>query len=711
MNDHSSRRSGAPWPAEDQPSSRREARSQRPVRRSRPRLGLLAGPAALLVVGAGLAATGISHAANDPATQDVVAPAAARGGQARAAAPKNNNGRNNNNNGRTNVGGNRGGNAPATTTTASVTTGATTSGTVVAGANGTGTITLPGNVGPNGRGAGAKMRLRHRGQQAPPCSLIVPQNPLSAQGLSTPYELVAPCDETVKDQAVFVQAAIITPEGEITLYNPLVITQGTKPFAEPIKAVVPRGSTVGIWFGANGDAMTLAPAAPNRQNRNARIPFGAGNSLTQGKCVNGLPGSIFGQYGYCNAPQFFSAAHRAIAKGHLPVPAPVGTDADGKPVPGTVATDGKACPTVRDFMVVDQDQSDNVNTHYWAVGKQTAQTFANPADGLDLANGSDNRLDTDFIKPALKCSTFMAPDQTNNMKLTASQPLQELEAALHQDAPVALVPLNDPMTLLNDKPSVRKTNLYRAGVDQPLIWGRGNNGNNGNNRNNRAATATKTTAADAAPADATATAAEAANLVEKDAQVAAPDAAPVADVQAQDARSRFRDNGSPLAYCQGMFQNPRGVARAFDNKDLFKAFKSANADDADSLFTFLALRAQGSFDILGCGPLLGIDNPITVFPATGKVTAASFNFNGTVLGDAITTTSTSTSASTSTVTSAPVTTTPTEQQQLMNGQPIIQAQGANQVAGVQAAPADQAAANGTDQNGAAVVPPVTPSNG
>jgi hypothetical protein len=46
----------------------------------------------------------------------------------------------------------------------------------------------------------------------------------------------------------------------------------------------------------------------------------------------------------------------------------------------------------------------------------------------------------------------------------------ELSAAANQAAPVALVPLNDPMTrLASGHLSVGKTNLYRAGVDQPAI--------------------------------------------------------------------------------------------------------------------------------------------------------------------------------------------------------------------------------------------------
>jgi hypothetical protein len=47
--------------------------------------------------------------------------------------------------------------------------------------------------------------------------------------------------------------------------------------------------------------------------------------------------------------------------------------------------------------------------------------------------------------------------------------LNELQAAAHQAAPVALVPTSDPMTLAFGRTSVTKTNLYRAGVDQSTV--------------------------------------------------------------------------------------------------------------------------------------------------------------------------------------------------------------------------------------------------
>ncbi|MTD55122.1 hypothetical protein [Amycolatopsis pithecellobii] len=275
----------------------------------------------------------------------------------------------------------------------------------------------------------------------------MPANPLSAAGLATPYVLSGTepggaCHEANADQSAFVEATIVDPAtGALSIYRPLVVDRGTKPAAAPVAPALPAGAVVGIWFGFNGDTLTLR---------------GEGNALTAGACVNGADGSPFGQFAHCNAPAFFTAANNAIAKGQLTVPA-LGT---GK--------DGLACPTVRDFGVVDQDQSDNVTTAYVATADgRTAQ--AGTIAGTKLTNGSDNGLLDNFIDPALGCKPFTAPDLTNNGAPGTSLALDELQAAAHQGPPVALVPLNDPMTQVDGQQSVAKTNLYRAGVGQPAV--------------------------------------------------------------------------------------------------------------------------------------------------------------------------------------------------------------------------------------------------
>ena len=288
----------------------------------------------------------------------------------------------------------------------------------------------------------------------PDCSLIVPANPLTAQGLATPYQLVAsnpsngPCNEANTMQAAFVQGAILDPTtGAISIYNPLVIDKGTQPAVAPIVPAIPKGAVIALWFGFNGN--------------NLRLGSDAG-SLAAGKCVNGANGSIFGQFAYCNAPAFFHSANQAIAA-HTLTPPPLGT---GK--------DGLTCPTVRDFSVVDMDQSDNVTTAYLIApnGQMAQMAAANSAafkNAQVQVNGSDNRLLAVALDGSLGCTPWMAPDLSNPGTSTPALPLNELQAAAQQQAPIALVPFRDPMVLLNGNTNITKVNAYRLGVDQPVI--------------------------------------------------------------------------------------------------------------------------------------------------------------------------------------------------------------------------------------------------
>jgi hypothetical protein len=288
------------------------------------------------------------------------------------------------------------------------------------------------------------------------CSLIVPENPLSAAGLATPYELTAtdpllgPCHEADATQSAFVQAAILDPAtGAIAIYSPLVIDKGTRPALPPVLPTLPRNAVVAIWFGYNGENLTLKPAAVG--------------ALLEGRCVNGARSSVFGQFAYCNAPAFFKAANVAVASGQLQVP-PLGT-----------ATDGRTCPTVRDFFVVDQDQSDNLPTSYLATSdgrtaQRTQKNLAALAGATPLGNPSDNRLLDLFVDPALECSAWTAPDLTDPGQTTPALALNELQARAEQPTPVALIPGGDPMTLLLGNEDRFKVNEYRVGVDQPRAF-------------------------------------------------------------------------------------------------------------------------------------------------------------------------------------------------------------------------------------------------
>jgi hypothetical protein len=286
----------------------------------------------------------------------------------------------------------------------------------------------------------------------PNCTLIVPANPLTAQGLATPYQLkgTAPggdCHETNPDQSAFVQAAILDPAtGQVSIYNPLVVDLNSGPAVPPIVPTLPPNAIVGIWFGYNGDTLTL--------EADPAVLSGAG-------CVNGVASGNFGQFAYCNAPAFFKAAHRAIRRGQLQVP-PLGT-----------AADGKSCPSVRDFYAVDQDQSDNLPTTYLSTGigmaQKTQATTAQFPDAVTVGNPSDNRLVDVALDGALGCTPWKAPDLADPGSMVPALPLNELQARACQRSPVALVPQGDPMVLSDDHADISKLNAYRRGVDQPQV--------------------------------------------------------------------------------------------------------------------------------------------------------------------------------------------------------------------------------------------------
>ncbi|MBS2961644.1 hypothetical protein KGA66_01200 [Actinocrinis puniceicyclus] len=285
------------------------------------------------------------------------------------------------------------------------------------------------------------------------CALTVPDQPLTAQGLATPYQLSGvggnACHEADAGTAAFVQGLVLDPAtGRLSVYDPLVVDAGSEPAVAPVVPTLPANAIVALWFGFNGNVLTLR-----------------GSGVQAGACVNGTDNSPFGQFAYCNAPALFTAARTAVQQGRLSIP-PLGTAADKQP-----------CPTTRDFGMVDQDQSDNVTTTYLVLADgRTAQNTQTAVKSLRgkapsvVANGSDNLLLDHFIDPALGCTPFTAPDLADNGFAATALGLNELQAAADQAAPVAYVPLNDPMVLDgNGAQDDQKTDLYRAGVDQPAL--------------------------------------------------------------------------------------------------------------------------------------------------------------------------------------------------------------------------------------------------
>jgi hypothetical protein len=298
------------------------------------------------------------------------------------------------------------------------------------------------------------------------CDLTVPAHPFTATGLATPYILSDPeggagCTEANTGVSAFVQVTLInTLTHKISVYSPLVVTAGTTPDARPVIPQMVRRTTVaGIWFGDNGvDLHLIGPGAEF--------------------CTNGVPGSDFGQYAYCNAPGFFAYANAAIKAKKIVVP-PLGVVQNG-------LSAGTVCPSINSFQIVDQDPNDNVQTQYLINPVSGATAQDNAANRMDLPNDvvlqnpSDNLVLSNYVDPALGCSSWKVPNLANPAgQAVPSLALDQLQAAAFQAAPVGLVENSDEMTLGGGEPGDvpptainedrLKLNLYRVGVDEPVV--------------------------------------------------------------------------------------------------------------------------------------------------------------------------------------------------------------------------------------------------
>jgi len=377
--------------------------------------------------------------------------------------------------------------------------------------------------------------------QNPNCTIIIPNAPLTAAGLATPYQLTATdptqgnCDEANTNSSAFVQAAILDPAtGQISIYNPLVIDEGASPAIKPVPPTLPRNAIVALWFGFNGTNL---------------VQQGASTGVLQAsRCVNGLPNNVFGQFSYCNAPEFFKAAHFAIRRGQLHVPE------------RGFASDGLRCPTVRSFYVVDQDQSDNLPVTYLVssdglIAQNTAANAAALYGATVLGNPSDNGLLDRFLDPTMNCTPWKVADLADPGQVVPSLALNELQARAHQRRHVALIPAGDPMALnIDGTINIAKVNAYRRGVDQHEI--------------------------------------------------------------------RFIEEADTARYCRSMLWT--APARLAQNQPALTAAPSPVTSAANSLFTFMAQRFVASFDILDCGGLLGVADPVSFSQdANGVATGAT----------------------------------------------------------------------------------------
>jgi hypothetical protein len=279
------------------------------------------------------------------------------------------------------------------------------------------------------------------------CDIIVPANPLSAQGLATPYQLTGPHGMTPAQSGcemsngatlgAFVQATILDPAtGALSVYEPLVVTKDTRPDTPDMKLkppVIPADAVVTIDFGFNGTNLVQVGATPT--------------TLADAHCVSGQAGSAFGQTSFCDGVNFFKAVQQAERKGLLKVPSP-GTSNVIAGSGGDLGT-GRSCPVISNFEVAGLDPGESVTTTYLLnpLTGQTAQdntTYRGYIAGATLLHGnSANAVLDQYVDPILGCTPFEAPDLSNANVPNFSEALDEIAAGAYQPKAAALVPEND----------------------------------------------------------------------------------------------------------------------------------------------------------------------------------------------------------------------------------------------------------------------------
>ncbi len=306
------------------------------------------------------------------------------------------------------------------------------------------------------------------------CDIIVPANPLSARGLATPYQLTGTDGKTPAESGcqmstsvkAFVQATILDPAtGALSVYDPLVVTRGTRPAVRPPVPSIPANAVVTIDFGFNGKDLFQAGATAA--------------TLADANCVDGQTGSVFGQVSFCNGINFFSAVKKDERKGLLKVPPP-GTSDKIIPSGGDLGT-GRVCPVTRNFEAVNEDLGNNVTTGY-LLNPLTGQTAQYTSSNLGYIAGarllisrSANTVLDQFLDPILGCTPFQAPNLADNGVLASSAALDEIQAGAYQPKIAALVPENDKMARSGDGGfDAAKTDMYREELGQAPISNRTN---------------------------------------------------------------------------------------------------------------------------------------------------------------------------------------------------------------------------------------------
>ena len=445
------------------------------------------------------------------------------------------------------------------------------------------------------------------------CNLAVPNNPLTAAGLATPY-LLSPGDPGCSQAAgtmAFVQAAIYDPAAHtISVYTPLVAdappnTPGvprTPRYAiSPLVPKLPANSVVAIWFGYNAKNLTLT-----------------GTAVTDGTCFTG-----FGQFASCNTTAFWAAVNADTTL----------LTNIWDAFKGQTGTDGQACPTARSFSIVDQDPADSLPVDFLLTTEtpaRTAQdTIANRATltgkGITF-NAQINPIDEvvvdRFIDGALGCNPPIVADLTDPGTTRASLAVNELFAGLQsgqfpainptsiygngpsQLRGPALVAIGDTFTLTPPftQPLTPSAGYPYAGAEltafDDYVAAMGYTGQT----NPQAISGTLQTGAGTA--------------FSRTNQYRASTNQPLASVSSTTGQDGTTADASVQSFCRKLYTRTavgdNSPADLLFNKDLTAFNQAGNGPGGSDLFIFLGDRFAASYDLLGCASVFGKPNPVNV---------------------------------------------------------------------------------------------------
>lgn len=276
------------------------------------------------------------------------------------------------------------------------------------------------------------------------CSVIVPNNPLTEIGLSTPYILKSFKNSSLNcnigNNSIFIEAVILDlNNGNYEVYNPIIIDEYIVDY-KVIKPIIPENSIIGIWFSSNNLKFRLTGSTDS---------YNIINSVIDGNCIDGIENSPFGNFAYCNAYYFFLKANSLVNKNIINI----------KPLKNN-------CLTTRSYAFIPRYEISSISSYSYIILDNNTliqnEIFNITNNYKKIINiNSNNRLLNDFINPSTNCIINNFKNCLAFNEIYSSYTINENNQAL--------IPYNHPNVLVNGKINLEKLNYYRIGFNQKTI--------------------------------------------------------------------------------------------------------------------------------------------------------------------------------------------------------------------------------------------------